>query len=237
MKPKRLVYLILSALVVCFAACKKDKKAPRQADCHLPYCRYLLLDYESTVEIPHAAALSPATGITIEGWVRLDNYVAGNFLIYKKSHNKAGGYYIKVSQKEGNGQLVSYIGGKPVKASAAFPIHTWTHWAVTSDGIHRRHYINGKLTGEFSEVAEAFTPCGEPLFLGKNMAANSGLAEFRLWSIARTAAQIKATMNEAITTSMPGLVAVWPLGKTADDSIESHHGILHNDPKFNVWSN
>lgn len=232
---KRTIGIWLLLFSVSFAGCHKEKDKPKEGD-NLPYGRYLLLNYNSYISIPHDPALNPTSGMTLEGWVRLDHYAATNIFVYKRLYYKNEGYYIRILEKEGKSVLSSYAGyaGALCKAGR-FLIHQWTHWAVTWDGTKRRHYINGQLVGQFTEEESPFTPGTEPLLLAKEMAANSGLAEFRLWNIARTETQIKETMNIDITSSMPGLVAVWPLEDNANDIIGGHNGTLFNAPSFKRW--
>lgn len=232
---KRTTWILCLIISVSFVGCHKEKDKPKEVD-NLPYSRYLLLNYNSYISIPHDPALNPTGGMTLEGWVRLDHYAASNILVYKRLYYNNEGYYIQILEKEGKPVLSSYVGyAGALRKSGKFFIHQWTHWAVTWDGTMRYHYLNGKLVGQFTEEESPFTSSTEPLLLAKEMAAHSGLAEFRLWNIARTEAQIKETMNLDITSPMPGLVAVWPLEEDAKDIIGGHNGKLFNDPSFKRW--
>lgn len=174
--------------------------------------------------------------MTLEGWARLDTDAGTNMLIHKKPAYKEEGYFVTVRKRDSGTLLYSYLGySESEQRAGSFPIHKWTHWAVTSDGVNRRHYINGELAGEFTEDAGVFTPSAEPLLLAKTVPVNTGLAECRLWNVARTQTEIKSTMDKNVTTPMPGLIAVWPLGENAKDVIGDHHGVMYNNLQFKKW--
>lgn len=226
--------LFVSVLV---GSCNKDDASSEEAT-DRPYTRYMLTGYGSYVEIPHRPALNPEAGITLEGWVRLDNAAAGNVLITKKPEYKQGGYVVGVREQDGEPVLYSYMGYEGGEQRAGHvPIQQWVHWAVTSDGRTRKHYINGKRVGEFAESGSVLIPSAEPLFLAKNVPAHTGMAELRLWNIARTQNAIKADMLKNIIKPAAGLVAVWQLHHNANDLIGGYHGVRHNNPTFKIWSN
>lgn len=228
------VWIIL--ISVLFLACSKDKEVGGKKNNH-PYSRYMLTKVNSYVEIPHDGALNPNSAITLEGWVRIDNTAGINVLVSKKTDYREDGYSVDVRKRDGESKLYSYMGYSGSEhRSGNFPIHTWTHWAVTSDGLLRRHYINGELTGEFAEEPGAFTPGLVSLFLAKTVSVNTGFAELRLWNVVRSQSEIKQAMNLNIEKPQSGLVSVWPLHKNAEDIIGSHHGTLHNNPRFMMWN-
>lgn len=237
---KPLAFLcLISVLMVCIS-CNKDKspETPEKTETgDLPYTKYMLTDYGSYIEIPHDTELNPVDGITLEGWVRLDNTAVSNLLIHKRLYYEKEGYTVEVTEQDDKPLLGSYMGYANSQLWAGnFPIHTWLHWAVSSDGATRKHYINGELAGEFTEESGVFEPSTEPLLIAKTVPANTGLAEFRLWNTVRSQAEIKSTMNQDIESAMPGLIAVWPFETDANDIIGGHHGIMHNNPKFKTWS-
>jgi hypothetical protein len=96
----------------------------------------------------------------------------------------------------------SYFNGTAsLKDGGTIPADTWVHIAAVTDGTTRRHYINGNLvlespesprsesTAAFrigSDAAYAFTPEG-------------GIDELRIWTVARTQDQIRATMTASYT--------------------------------------
>jgi hypothetical protein len=89
-----------------------------------------------------------------------------------------------------------------VRGTAALPLNTWTHIAMTYDGANQRFYVNGVLVGTTARTGSIASNNGA-LRIGGN---NSSLQEFfrgliddvRIYNRARTAAQITADMNAPI---------------------------------------
>ena len=111
------------------------------------------------------------------------------------------------------------------------PSNVWTHVAATYDGSQWRLYVNGNL-----EVTETETGSTTPRFdsiqrfaIGSALTsagATSGffagqMDEVRVWDVARTQTQIRATINDEVTGA-PNLVGRWGLnqgsGTTAANS-------------------
>jgi hypothetical protein len=49
--------------------------------------------------------------------------------------------------------------------------------------------------------------------------------EVRLWNVARTQSQIRASLNRRITAAQPGLVGVWPLDGNGNNIVGPHDGV------------
>lgn len=226
--------LVLVALGLIIAACDSGNggNEPPPDDDVLPYSRYLLMTRDSYVEVPHATALNPTSAITLEGWMRLDNGAGGRDIM-----SKSGFRYYSVGHYEAEVGLYlmeSYLWGQQAqKMGGEVPVLEWFHWALTSDGTVRRHYINGEIVAEFAED-EKLSSSTDPLLFARHH-NRSGIAEFRLWNVARTPEEIRNTMNVDITEPKPGLVAVWPLEENANDIVGGHDGALINNPRFQTW--
>ena len=110
-------------------------------------------------------------------------------------------------------------------------MNQWTHVAVTYDGQAWKLYINGVLDAQ--TTPSAFTPRSDSLqHAALGSALNSSgtasgffagvLDEARVWNVARTQAEIQATMNQELTGPVTGLIGRWGLndgsGTTAADS-------------------
>lgn len=220
MKRERLRNIGLAAAAVLLSAATANAQ---------PFGGYMLLDGQSTdyIEIPHSAALNPTGAITIEGWVQLD--VAACVSLIGKNYLTA--YWIGTCN-----DFRSYLRGSgSSNDGGTIPLGVWTHFAVTSDGTTRRHYLNGVLTGTFAEGG-ALTTNTDDVRIGSDVswefAPTGGLDEFRLWNVARTQAQIQSTMNTAITSPMAGLVAVWSLDTDGSDVIGGNDGAVVGSPVF-----
>jgi hypothetical protein len=176
-------------------------------------------------DIASAPDLNPTAAITIEGWVALSATSAQGQTcrsVIGKDFNTS--YWVGVC---GN-TLRSYLkGAASLKDGGTVPNNQWTHIAVTYDGVNRIHYINGEVTGTFPEAGLLPTN-GSNVRLGSDVSwdyqPHGDLNEIRLWSVARSVDQIRATINVPLDAAQPGLVAVWSSGGP-NDAVDGHNGI------------
>jgi hypothetical protein len=190
----------------------------------------------SYVEVPHNAALVPASAITIELWVRLASRNSANVpaesCISLLGKNWNTGYWFGVC----SGFPRFYHGGSTnYDATAAIDVNQWKHLAVTYDGVAVKFYIDGTevtstpSTGGFgsntsalrigSDVAWNYTPLGD-------------IDEVRIWNLARTASQIHDAMGAPISSAQPGLVALWHMDGNATDSVGGFNGSVVGNATF-----
>lgn len=208
---------LAAALLACSAAATEAQ----------PFNGYMALTGDSAdyIEIPHNVALNPTTAITLEGWVRYN--VIGCTSLIGKNYQVA--YWIGPCNA-----FRSYLSGGSSNDGGAFTPGVWTHFAVTSDGATKRHYINGVQIASFPAAAP--TSSTDPVRIGSDVswefAPDADLDEFRLWNVARTQGQIQATMNAPIASPMTGLVAVWPLDTDGSDALGNFDGTVVGNPLF-----
>jgi hypothetical protein len=123
----------------------------------------------------------------------------------------------------------------PVAGVTAIATGAWHHVAATYDGTWKL-YLDGAL--------EASLAVGQPMAAASTVAASLGSAltqagaaagffhgaidEVRVWSHARTAAEIFTTINDRITTPQAGLVARWALDDAAGAAIAGSAGTAAN---------
>jgi hypothetical protein len=172
--------------------------------------------------VPDSPALNPGAAITLEGWVNLATPFAGCRSLIGKDMTQ--GYWLGVC---GSTLNASFRGSGSGQAAGTVPPGQWTHVAVTYDGQTQSHYINGELAGSFAAGGPPATSSA-PLEIGGDVALQlspaGGVTELRLWNVARGIDQIRATINVALTSPQPGLVAVWSLGSNGADALGAHGG-------------
>ena len=111
----------------------------------------------------------------------------------------------------------------------------WIHFALSWDGTAFRAFVNGveKVTktvtgGTLATDRTQLTIGGNP----RGAYFNGNIDEFRVWSIARTAADITSTMHQTLTGTVTGLVGYWKFdettGMTAADSTTIAGHTAHN---------
>lgn len=188
------------------------------------------------IAVPHNASLAPAA-ITVEAWVYFlptNLAPAGVYptILRKNVLPQQEVYFLRVQQ--GTGRVawkVKLPGAASVTATspAPLPTDTWTHVAGTWDGSTCRLYFDGV------QVASAIgsgplTDNGGALRIGKGDDATAGgetwngyLEEIRIWSVARSAAEIQGTMNWQLDVQ-PSLVSSWHLDGNAFDYTGGNNG-------------
>lgn len=171
------------------------------------------------IEIPNAAELTPISAITIEGWVSVSDGGGCSSIIGK-------GYQSSWWVGLCGTNFRSYLRGTAsVRTGGVLP-SGWNHFAVTFDGATRRHYVNGEEVASWAESGDLPANTA-PVRIGSdvnwNFRPNGAINEIRLWNVARTVSQLRATINVPITAAMPGLVAVWRNGGP-EDAVGPHDG-------------
>jgi len=88
---------------------------------------------------------------------------------------------------------------------------TWVHVACVADGTNNIVYVNGIQTGIAANAVGYDTANDESyLYLGRTIAGTAGfegkLADFRLWSVARTAEEIAANYQASVASNSSGLL-------------------------------
>ncbi len=188
----------------------------------------------SPLKAPLTADFSPGAYFTIEAWVFPpasavnDGWLAGKVLgAPGVDPFLSFGLQLKSDRRVD----FSYSTGAPgsfrsVASDVPIAPRRWTHVAAVMDGTSTRIYLNGTLSASGTALGPPPAPAAVPFSVGLGLRADGGVnyhpfegyaRQVRLWSIARTAAQIAAAAGEASPSDPVGLVGAWPL----DDPPES----------------
>jgi Concanavalin A-like lectin/glucanases superfamily len=171
------------------------------------------------LEVPDRPALDPASAITLEGWVKLATPFAAGGCRSLIGKDASQAYWLGVC---GSTLRASFRGSGSEHDGGTVPAGQWTHVAVTYDGGTQNHYVDGELVQSFAVSGPPGTSSA-PLEIGADVtrpeSPAGAVAEFRLWTIARTVDQIRATINVALSSPLPGLIAVWSLAGTGNDAL------------------
>jgi hypothetical protein len=157
--------------------------------------------------------LSDSTGVpvgnssyTLEAWIKPDTHGVNGIIGWGTWG--AGNQVNALRLDSGNG-LVNYWWGNDLRVTPGnLADGQWHHVAATFDGTTRKIYVDGVLMGQD-------TPSGHSVSSASNLTIGStnngeyfdgGIDSVRVWSVARTQAQIQSDMGSALTGSELGLV-------------------------------
>jgi hypothetical protein len=155
--------------------------------------------------------LDATAGVTIEAWVNPTALGGWDTVVLKERGINALSYslYANDGSPEPGGFAVpaGYVrvqGVEPaVRGAELLPLDTWTHLATTYDGTTQRIYVDGVEVASRPQTGPIEAGDG-PVRIGGNGAFAGGeffqgaIDEVRIYSGARTAAQIQADMNTPI---------------------------------------
>lgn len=108
------------------------------------------------------------------------------------------------------------------------PLNQWTHMSVVykKDDRTLKVYYNGEEVYNQSNVNyNVLSFARDDFYIGKswdnNRSFNGEFSEFRVWNIARTQEEIKATPYE-VPNDSPGLVGYWKFNEGSGNTIKDH---------------
>lgn len=175
------------------------------------------------------AGLSFTDDFTCEGWVRLESYTLGIFVARMSGVN---GFQMYINA---SGQLVIYGGSGGASDNfttyQALPLNQWVHVAATMDmsAGASTAYINGaSVPGLYTSGAPTSITQGGDLRIGNNDGANyldGKIADVRVWSVVRTATQIRDNMNQQLVGNETNLVAYFKLDGNFNDSTSNANNL------------
>lgn len=202
-----------------------------------PFGGWLALDGRSgAVAVPSSPALGPSDAITIEGWVLLHATAGDCKSIAGKNAQKA--WWVGVCGGDNRGAVLraALAGAGSAVDGGVVPFEEWTHFAVVFDGVRQSHYIDGEMAAAAARQGP-LPASGDELEIGGDVSLaghtpDARLNEIRLWGVARSQEQVRATLNVAVATPQPGLIAVWSLARDGSDALGGHGGTVEGAAQF-----
>ena len=178
-----------------------------------------------------AADFTAGGRITLEGWVYLTGNTPFGWLMGKGLATSGADPFLafalqlsddgtKLAFNVSSGAAGSYRG---LTSPTALPLRTWTHVAAVVDGTTARLLINGQVVATGTAPSALANPADVAFGLGAAFLANGntnyppfpGFArQVRLWTVARTTAQIAADASVMLPADRTGLYAAWPLDES-----------------------
>jgi signal transduction histidine kinase/DNA-binding response OmpR family regulator/ligand-binding sensor domain-containing protein/protocatechuate 3,4-dioxygenase beta subunit len=200
--------------------------------------RILELDgTNSYVELP-PHILDGLKEATIEGlvkWRRFNNWP--RFFTFGKGENRVG----LMAGNDTNrldlivDEKVNPWVGQNIVADDALTAGDWVHVACVFTTNGATLLVNGRTAGTKPTVLLSTVNENSENYLGispdltNSSSLDGQMDEIRIWNIARTEAQIQGDLSRSLTSSEPGLVALWNFddGTARDVTGHGHDGILH----------
>ncbi|MEI6341435.1 MAG: autotransporter-associated beta strand repeat-containing protein, partial [Verrucomicrobiota bacterium] len=168
--------------------------------------------------------------ITVEGWVYPRSHAPWQRIV--DIGNGAGNNNVLLAASQsttGKPIFELYSGGSvilSIVSSNALPLNTWSHVAgVLGSDLSGKLYINGQLVASGTATALPPSVSRSSGFLAKSnwspdALLDGALGEVRIWNVARTQAQIQATMAAgSITGATTGLLMDYPFGVTGSSAL------------------
>lgn len=168
---------------------------------------------------------------TVEIWVQPRRFDGGGILELGTRYVPGGDFSLRVAEQDNEWQV--QLWDADVYFVIPDSLDNWTHVAVTYDGTTLSAYGNGELI----QSAQVALDTGDGQFavglwrLGQeSFNLRGGIRDVRIWNVARSAAEIQATMNSS-PEGQAGLALWWPLdegeGRVArDDSGGGNDGTI-----------
>lgn len=110
-----------------------------------------------------------------------------------------------------------------ISSATTFNDDQWHHIAFVKEGSTLRLYVDGQQEGTAFDNTSNIASSTFPIVVGRRPEQSGrfylkgSMEELRFWNVARTPAQINATMNQQLTGTESGLVGYYPF----DDNINS----------------
>jgi hypothetical protein len=194
-------------------------------------------DEEDRVVVPDNGSLNPSEALTVEAWVyRRTGSAYGETIVDRRrdGDNKTGWVLSIPASSQLRFRAGDGTGYVSVFSASRIPLRKWVHVAGVWDGSMLRLYVDGTPEPDAAPFAGPIDyPGTYDTSIGRRGSGQYGLFgdldEVRIWSIARSAADLAEGAQCSFFESPPPdtLLARWPFeGNAEDASAYGNHGTL-----------
>jgi hypothetical protein len=192
-----------------------------------PGCALSFDGINDYVCVPGFLTNAPTSEVTVEFWGKA-NVVAPQAAFCMSAFINGSVFAAYVPNGyEGNGTVEwdfgnTNAGGRLTCDLTNSIVGAWQHFAFVASQINNcmRIYMNGALVASKTNMTPLLHASAD-LCLGgcAGVPFNGLLDEFRIWSVARSQADIQSTMHGSLTGFEPGLVAYWPMNECSGTNV------------------
>ena len=140
----------------------------------------------------------------------------------------------------GNGRILELQGMGGFNAGRAYTVNSWFHTAITFDGDSIKIFINGVRVAGRADTSTVGYHIGQTNYyvIGKSGQGDAGaraykgsMDEIRVWTVARSNADIAANFRQSVDPNTPGLFSYYRLDETSgaiahDATPRANHAVL-----------
>ena len=196
------------------------------------------LNGTGNLSIPTLPALGAS--VTVEGWVKPASYAPWQRLVEIGSGSPSHNIVLAASTATGGTPRVQVFSGSTLVAdlgaASEIPLNVWTHLAAvvsqpsSTSATSVTLYVNGQSVASTTFAGQIGNVQRTSNFIGKSnwrddSLLNGSVADVRIWSVARTQAQIQGSLPiGSITGATSGLVAAYPFGATGQPVLNDVSG-------------
>lgn len=174
------------------------------------------LSFDGTNDAGFASAFNAALNLsgrsfTLSAWINPRSNSGWQIIVnkpYASGHN-APYFDWSMHREVGTGKISAFLGcdSQQHTGSTPTPLNTWTHVAVTYDGVSLRHCVNGALDRTTAVSCAVTNTNSRPIRIGANGGGgevmNGLIADMRIHNRPLTIAEIQADMATPLGTSTP----------------------------------
>jgi autotransporter-associated beta strand protein len=177
---------------------------------------------EKTDRIATPARIT-TTDFTVEAWVRMTEQTAENQIAAQYIGGDDGRMIFALKNDRPSLFIAGWLYGTPVDLT-----NKWTHIAATRSDKTWTIYVNGLLNTTAVKNNELLSDTDFKIGSIGNYGFRGQIADMRIWSEARSQAEIQSTMNVRLAGNETDLSYYWPMnegsGTTVFDSAEKIGG-------------
>lgn len=154
---------------------------------------------DSNTEYFNGPTFDTGTSFTLAAWVNPDSLTATMSIAANRNDWTTSTPWVWRVSSSGT-LIIARDGYSKVSATGVVSTGVWTHVAVTHNGTHIQHYVNGATSGASQTYVTASQTSGVPIRVGSNYQSASyadvrwvgGIDDFRVYSRVLTVGDLQA---------------------------------------------